>query len=94
MLLADERAARAFVAAELGPLGDGRDGTKLRETLVAYFACGFNASAAAAALGVNDRTVAYRLGGIEERLADRSARVAELQAAIRLERVLGAPPPR
>jgi hypothetical protein len=95
VLLADERAARAFVAAELGPLGDGRDGTKLRETLVAYFACGFNASAAAAALGVNDRTVAYRLGGIEERLGRPvRTRQAELQAAIRLERVLGAPPPR
>ena len=93
VLLADVEGARAFVAAELGPLGDGRDGAKLRETLSAYFACGFNASAAAAALGVNDRTVAYRLHGIEERLGRPvRARQAELQAAIRLERVLVATP--
>ena len=94
VMLADERAARAFVAAELAPLDRGRDGGKLRETLTAYFASGFNASAAAATLQVNDRTIAYRLNSIEEQLG-RSvrARQTELQAAIRLERVLQAPAP-
>ncbi len=89
-MLADEPAARAFVVSELGALDGGRDGAKLRETLRAYFACGFNASAAAAALGVSDRTVAYRLNVIEQRIG-RPVRLrqTELQAAIRLERVLG-----
>lgn len=90
LMLADERAARAFVAAELSPLDAGRDGAKLRETLSAYFACGFNASAAAAMLKVNDRTIAYRLNTIEQLLGRPvRARQAELHAAIRLERVLG-----
>lgn len=91
LLLGDERAAREFVDAELGPLDAGRDGPKLRETLSAYFACGFNASAAAAMLGVNDRTIAYRLNTVEQLLGRPvRARQAELQAAIRLERVLRA----
>jgi hypothetical protein len=89
VMLADERAARAFVAGELEPLDRGRDGGKLRETLTAYFASGFNASAAAAMLNVNDRTIAYRLKSIEEQLGRPvRARQTELQAAIRLERVL------
>jgi hypothetical protein len=89
VMLADERAARAFIAAELAPLDRGRDGAKLRETLTAYFASGFNASAAAAMLKVNDRTIAYRLNSIEEQLGRPvRARQTELQAAIRLERVL------
>ncbi|WP_157592362.1 PucR family transcriptional regulator [Solirubrobacter soli] len=89
VLLADEDAARAFIAGELAALGSGRDGAKLRETLSAYFASGFNASAAAAQLRVNDRTVAYRLNRIEELLGRPvRTRQAELQAAIRLERIL------
>jgi DNA-binding PucR family transcriptional regulator len=64
----------------------------LRETLSAYFACSFNASAAAAKLEVNDRTIAYRLNNIEQLLGRRvRPRQTELQAAIRLERVLGDP---
>lgn len=88
ILLTDEDAARAFVAAELAPL-DGPDGSKLRETLDAYFASGFNASSAAAALAVTDRTVANRIATIE-RLLDRRVRErqTELQAARRLERIL------
>ena len=94
VMLADERAARAFIAAELAPLDRGRDGGKLRETLTAYFASGFNASAAAAMLKVNDRTIAYRLNSIEEQLGRPvRARQTELQAAIRLERVLERPAP-
>jgi PucR C-terminal helix-turn-helix domain/GGDEF-like domain len=90
VLLADERAARTFVTNQLAPLDAGRDGAKLRDTLSAYFACSFNASAAAAKLKVNDRTIAYRLNNIEQLLGRPvRARQTELQAAIRLERVLG-----
>ncbi len=90
VLLADERAARAFVLSQLAPLDAGRGGAKLRETLSAYFECAFNASAAAAKLKVNDRTVAYRLNTVEQLLGHPlRARQTELQAAIRLERVLG-----
>ena len=92
VLLADERAARTFVANQLAPLDASRDGAKLRETLSAYFACSFNASAAAAKLKVNDRTIAYRLNNIEQLLGRPvRARQTELQAAIRLEHVLGKP---
>jgi PucR C-terminal helix-turn-helix domain/GGDEF-like domain len=92
MLLADEPAAQAFVLNQLAPLDAGRDGMKLRETLSAYFACACNASAAAAKLEVNDRTIAYRLNTIEQLLGRPvRERQTELQAAIRLERVLGQP---
>jgi hypothetical protein len=58
----------------------------------AYFECSFNASAAAAKLKVNDRTIAYRLNIVEQLLGRPvRARQTELQAAIRLERVLGQP---
>lgn len=93
LALADEPAARELVARELGPLasGDARS-TTLRETLRAYFDASSNASAAAALLGVNDRTVAYRLRGIEDLLGHPvSTRALELGLALRLERVLGAP---
>ena len=79
-MLADERAARAFIAAELAPLDRGRDGGKLRETLSAYASSGFNASAAAAMLKVNDRTIAYRLNSIEEQLG-RPVRARQTRAA-------------
>lgn len=90
LLLADEAAARAFVTAELAPLDAGRDGAKLRATIRAYLAAGANASAAAAHLGVGDRTIAYRLN-VAEQLLGRTVRErqTELAAAIRLERVLG-----
>jgi DNA-binding PucR family transcriptional regulator len=92
VLLGDERAARAFVVNQLAPLDAGRDGAKLRKTLSAYFGCSFNASAAAAKLKVNDRTIAYRLNNIEQLLGRPvRARQTELQAAIRLERVLSNP---
>ena len=95
LLMADERAVSAFVASELSPLDSGRNGAVRRETFSAYSACGFNASAAATMLKVNDRTVAHRLDTIEE-LLGRSVRPqqAELQAAIHRERVLGLQPQR
>ena len=92
LALHDERAARELVARELGPLAaaDPRSAV-LRDTLRAYLEASSNASAAAALLGVNDRTVAYRLRGIEAaaRLSDqhslaRAAPGAAAGAAVRL----------
>ncbi len=93
LMLADEQAAHDFVAAELGAL-ETPEGPKLRDTLTAYFASGFNASSAAADLGVSDRTVANRLNTIEH-LLGRPVRLrqTELQAALRLRRLLAGPAP-
>jgi hypothetical protein len=87
LALRDEAGAREHVARELGPLAadDARSAT-LRDTLRAYFEASSNASAAAALLGVNDRTVAYRLRGIEDLLGyPVSTRSLELRVALRLE---------
>ena len=89
-MLSDVRAARRFVERELGSL-TARDPktTVLRDTLGTYLDSGLNAAAAALELHVSDRTVAYRIRGIEE-LLGRSVlgRNCELAAAIRLHRVL------
>jgi DNA-binding PucR family transcriptional regulator len=54
-------------------------------TLRTYFECGHNAAAAAERLSLNDRTVAYRLRTIEERMARPVvARRDELSIALRL----------
>jgi diguanylate cyclase with GGDEF domain/PucR-like helix-turn-helix protein len=89
-LLYDVRAARRFVEHELGPLTSPDPRTcVLRDTLASYLQSGLNAASAAAALNVSDRTIAYRIHGIED-LLGRSvlARSSELAAAIRLHRVL------
>ena len=89
-MMSDVRAARRFVERELGSL-TARDPktTVLRQTLGAYLEFGLNAAAAALELHVSDRTVAYRIRGIEE-LLGRSVlgRSSELAAAVRLHRVL------
>lgn len=80
------QAARDFVAYELGPISgnDHRDSV-LRETLRAYFQTGQNASSAAHVLGVHERTVAYRLRSVEERIgAPVGSRRDELSVALRL----------
>jgi hypothetical protein len=77
---------RAFVRDELGDLrcADARS-ARLRETLVAYFAAGGNKSAAAAALGIHEQTVTYRLRSVEDQLgAPIRARRAELETALRM----------
>jgi diguanylate cyclase with GGDEF domain/PucR-like helix-turn-helix protein len=89
-LLCDVRAARRFVARELGPLASPDPRTRvLLETLGSYLRSGLNAAATAAVLNVSDRTVAYRVHGVED-LLGRSvlARSSELAAAVRLHRVL------
>jgi hypothetical protein len=89
LALRDHDAACQFVEQVLGPLGHARNAGKLRQTLAAYLRCGFNASATASSIGINDRTVAYRLKIIEG-LIGRPLTSAwfELEAALRLERVL------
>ena len=87
---ADRSAAREFVAMELRGI-DGGDvrSTRLRETLTSWFACGQNAAATAAKLGVHEQTVAQRLRAVEERIGRPVAsRRAELETALRLQRYL------
>ena len=88
--LRDERVARAFVLEELRTLADaGERAAQLRETLRAYFAVGNNGSAAAATLGVHERTVSYRLNSIEDALPNAVAhRRGELVLALRLHELL------
>jgi hypothetical protein len=89
-LLHDVHAARRFVDRELGPLTAPDTRSRLlRETLCSYLQSGLNAVATAALLHVSDRTIAYRIHGIEDALG-RSvlSRSSELAAAVRLHRVL------
>jgi len=83
-------AARDFARAELGLLADDGDRTDLlRRTVQTYFASGGSAAAAAASLGVAERTVTYRLRRAEELMGrPLSSRRAEIEAALRLYRVL------
>jgi hypothetical protein len=86
LTLQDPAAAREFVLRELGSLaGPDARSALLRETLAAYFAHGQNATAAAAALGVHERTARYRLRTIEQRLGrPLRERRDELAVALRL----------
>jgi hypothetical protein len=88
--LAEPAEARAFVLAELGPLlGEDPHAPRLRETLAAYLSSGQSAAAAAARLGISDRTAAYRVRAAEERLGRPvHARAPELAVALRWARLL------
>ena len=88
----DEQRVRDFIERELRGLGDAdARSSLLRETLRAYFAAAQNASAAAAALGVHEHTVSYRLRTIEERLGcPVASRRGELETALRMTLVLEA----
>jgi PucR C-terminal helix-turn-helix domain/GGDEF-like domain len=89
LALRDPDGARQFVDQVLSPLKHARNANNLRQTLTAYLRCGFNASATASSIGVNDRTVAYRLKTIEKLIAQPlTSAWFELEAALRLERVL------
>ena len=83
--------ARAFLARELGPIGDeSKTSRQIRETLSAYFAAEHNAASAAATLGIHQQTVANRLRAAEERLGHPIAsRRVELELALRLRSSLG-----
>jgi hypothetical protein len=78
----------------IAPLSGERDrGAVAKETLRAYFAAAGNASSAAAALGVNRRTVASRIAAIEESLGrPLDAASAEIETALRLDQVEAFPP--
>lgn len=90
LLLRDLPAANEFVLQELGPLLDGSARSRtLLETVRAYYATGHNASATGLRLGVNERTVAYRLRSVEEALGHNVwARRDEIAAAIRVSGLL------
>jgi hypothetical protein len=82
--LQDDVLGPAFVDLWLGALGDDSSRAAiLRETLRAYFQADHNAASAACVLGVTDRTVAYRLRAVEERLGHSiTSRRAELEIAL------------
>lgn len=68
-ILGDESLAKSLRATYLAPLDElGDSGRVLRDTVRAYFAAGFNAAAAAAALQVDRHTVQRRLRKVEEAL--------------------------
>jgi hypothetical protein len=87
--IGNESAARRLVQRELGPLLEPTERqATLRSTLEAYLGVAMNASAAAALLGVSDRTVANRVHQVEEILG-RSvvSRGTELAVALQLARL-------
>ena len=87
---ADERAARDFVMAELGPLAaDDEDTRRLAATLRAYLEERSSPRRTAQRLGVHENTINSRVRAIEE-LRGRPAdeRVAETLVALRLARVI------
>jgi len=96
LALGDQRTAFAVARAELGPLAGAASTPHrhLRETLEAWFAARENVSATAAALAIAPRTVSYRLRRAEALLGHPiAARRAELEAALRVERLRGDGPP-
>lgn len=88
----DPARVRDFLDHELAPLERGTPTrAPLRETMHAYFQSGQNAAQTARKLGVHERTIAYRLNLIEERLGTPiNSRRAELEVALRLQQL--APP--
>ncbi len=91
-MLRDDALAKSLFETYLAPLeGHGDSGPVLRKTLRAYFAAGFNAATAAAALDVDRHTVQRRLRKVEQALGRLlPACHAELVVALSLEEI-GAP---
>ncbi|XAY04654.1 hypothetical protein DSM112329_01489 [Paraconexibacter sp. AEG42_29] len=92
-LSADPDRARAFVRRELGPLGDeGKQATRLRDTVLVFLGTGESHVRAARQLGVHEKTVTYRVRQAEQLLGRRVAdRRVELEAALMVHRVLSRP---
>jgi hypothetical protein len=86
-VLRDEGLTKSLLQTYLAPLDrQGSSGAVLRETLRAYFAAGFNAATAAAALEVDRHTVQRRLRKVEETLGRLLHTChAELEVALSLE---------
>jgi hypothetical protein len=84
----DDVLTTSLRARYLAPLAEERDeGKAFRETLRAYLVAERNVSSAAAALGVNRRTVANRICSIEERIGQPlHTCAAEIELALRLDR--------
>lgn len=92
LVLRDRQAMGDFVDRELRGLDEAESRTDLlRDTLKAYFKAGQNAAATASAIHVHERTVAYRLRSIEQRLGiSINARRDEIAVALRLADILAA----
>jgi hypothetical protein len=90
-VLADDVLAASLRRSYLEPLERQRDGgTKLRNTLWAYFASGRHVSSTASTMGVSRQTVARRLQTIEERIGcSLEAAGLQLEVALRYERLSG-----
>lgn len=86
-ILQDDLLEASLRRAYLAPLETtGERGAIVKDTLRAYFAAGCNTSSAAAALGVNRRTVSSRITAVEERLGRSIGDItAELEIALRLD---------
>ena len=91
LLASDLPRARAFVAAELGPLGSVTEAAeRLRETVLAMLVSGGSATGVARDLFVHKNTVAYRVRQAEELLGHGiNDRPVELSSALTLAAVLG-----
>lgn len=88
-VLGDDSLAGSLRATYLAPLQAlGDSGPVLRDTLRAYFAAGFNAAAAAAALKIDRHTVQRRLRKVEEALGCLLHDChAEIEVALSLEEI-------
>lgn len=93
LALGDQDLARELVRAELGSLaGPDERSVRLRTTLGVWFAARESVTATAAALQIAPRTVTYRLRRAESLLGHEIAeRRAELEAALRLQRLFDRP---
>jgi DNA-binding PucR family transcriptional regulator len=85
-IVKDELAIASLRQVYLVPLEGRRDGENLRSALRAYFQAGRNVSSAAAALGLNRRTLSKRLQ-VVERIFGRplDSLAADLEVALSLE---------
>lgn len=85
-ILRDDLAVASLRRIYLAPLEDRRDGDSLRAALRAYFQAGRNVSSAAAALGLNRRTLSKRLQAAERILGrPLESLAADLEIVISLE---------
>jgi len=91
LLASDLPRARAFVAAQLGPLSSTAEpAERIRDTVLAFLAAGGSASQVAKQLYVHPNTVAYRVKRAEELLGrEVTEDSVELACALTLAAVLG-----
>jgi DNA-binding PucR family transcriptional regulator len=91
LLASDLPRARAFVAAQLGPLAfSTQPAQRLRETVLAFLTAGGSSTRVATELFVHQNTVAYRVKRAEQLLGRRvTERPAELICALTLAATLG-----